>query len=330
MYDAFYGLEDKPFNLSPDPGFFFESRGHARALAYLQYGVQQGEGFVVVTGDIGTGKTTLARMLHDELVDSGEVVVAQLAMTQCTGNELLRMIAEGFGLRQQSKSKASVLSAIGNFLQEQHDAGKRTLLILDEVQNLPLQALEVLRMLSNYQAEEKPLIQSLLLGQAEFQDTLNGANLEQLRQRVIASCHLSPLASTEETRAYIEHRLRHVGWSGDPQVDDAAYASIHDFTRGVPRRINTFCDRLFLFAFLEGLHAITQETVETVGEEIASDFPVEQRRTGDPPPEDAGDGESESRIARLEERVRVLERAVRSARDGIGRAFQRRRSSQEQ
>ncbi len=326
MYEHFYGLQDKPFNLSPDPRFFFESRGHARALAYLQYGVEQGEGFVVVTGDVGTGKTTLARMLHDEVVGAGGVIVVQLVMTHCSGNQLLRIIAESLGLAHQGRSKASVLSAIAKFLQEQHDVGKRTLLLLDEVQNLPMEALEVLRMLSNYQSGGKPLVQSLLLGQAEFQDTLNRPNLEQFRQRVIASCHLSPLGSAEETRAYVEHRLRHVGWSGDPRIDEAAFETVQSFTRGVPRRINTFCDRLLLFAFLEGLHEITLDTVEAVAEEISGDFPVEQRRARQraASPDGAGDADAgDARIAELEERVRVLEQAVRSARDGIDLALQR-------
>lgn len=327
MYEQFYGLQDKPFHLSPDPRFFFESQGHSRALAYLHYGVEQGDGFVVVTGGVGTGKTTLARMLYEELQRSKTVVAAQLVMTQCTADQLLRMIAEAFGLKQERKSKATVLKDLEAFLWKQHEAGKRTLLLLDEVQNLPMQALETLRMLSNYQAQEQPLLQSLLLGQAEFQETLQSRRAEQIRQRVIASCHLYPLRSAAETQAYVEHRLRHVGWNEDPGIEEAAYETIQSFTLGVPRRINTFCDRLFLFAYLEELHEINGETVEAVAEEISSDFPVREGwRSGGDADGDGAAGDQASRVAELEERVRVLEQAVRSAHDGIHKALAQRGS----
>lgn len=329
MYEQFYGLTAKPFHLSPDPRFFFESTGHARALAYLHYGVEQGEGFVVVTGDVGTGKTTLARMLYEELERSKDIVVAQLlAMTTATPNDLLRMIADGFGLAHERKSKAVLLKNLEEFLVEQHAAGKRTLLLVDEVQNLPLQALEALRMLSNFQVEEQSLLQSMLLGQAEFRDTLLAPNLKQLRQRVIASCHLLPFDEVDETRGYIEHRLRHVEWKGDPSISDEAFDSIHGFTQGIPRRINTFCDRLLLFAFLEESHDITAEIVSAVAEEISTDFPVVYDKgaagtAAAPPAEQAEPRPEGDRLSALEQRVGALERALQGARDGIQRALSR-------
>jgi len=331
MYEQFYGLSGKPFHLSPDPKFFFESSGHARALAYLNYGVEQGEGFVVVTGDVGTGKTTLARMLYEELERSRDMVVAHLTMTQCSANDLLRMVADGFGIKHERKSKASLLKEIEAFLRKQHAEGKRTLLLIDEAQNLPLQALETLRMLSNFQVDDQSLLQSLLLGQAEFRDRLLARNMKQLRQRVIASCHLQPLNEVAETRAYIEHRLHHVDWQGDPAITEEAYATIQSYTLGVPRRINTFCDRLLLFAFLEELHEITAATVDAVAEDISSDFPLPShgaaRGNGSGQHEGAGEGAGrpagDERLEELEDRVRVLERALQATRDGIDGAMTR-------
>lgn len=320
MYEDFYGFDGKPFHLNPEPRFFFESQGHSRALAYLHYGIEQGEGFVVMTGDIGTGKTTLARMLYEELQRSREILVAQMSVPGCTANELLQMVSDAFGLEHERRTKASVLRRLFEFLRTRHEAGKRTLLLVDEVQNLPLPALETLRTLSNLQTGDKSLVQIILLGQAEFRHTLNADTLQQLRQRVVASCHLLPLAETAETRAYIEHRLRRVGWKRDPVITDAAYEAIHDFTRGTPRRINTFCDRLLLFGFLEEFHTITEETVAAVIDEISSDFPGVSsgaEGSGELLPDDAeGD-----RVARLEARIRALESAFENIRSGLDDAL---------
>lgn len=320
MYEQFYGLSDKPFHLSPDPRFFFESTGHARVLAYLHYGIEQGEGFVVVTGEIGTGKTTMARMLHEELQRSRELLLAQLSVPQCTANELLQMIADSFGLKHERRTKAALLRNLFDFLSEHHNSGKRALLLLDEVQNLPVAALETLRTLSNLQAEERPLLQVILLGQAEFRQTLNASKLRQLRQRVIASCHLHSFREVDETRAYIEHRLKHVGWADDPAIADDAYRAIHEFTGGTPRRINTFCDRLLLFAYLEELHRITSDTVAAVVGEIVSDFPVNPRG-GPESSEQAGESDPEGRMELLEQRVRTLEKTLEGFRDSIHRAL---------
>ena len=270
MYINYYGFSAKPFQLSPDPRFFFGSSVHKRALAYLRYGLSQGEGFIVITGGIGTGKTTLVRSLFDEL-DLDRVVAAQLVTTQLDADDLLRMVVAAFGLPHKDLSKVSLIRQFEDFLKSCARDGKRVLLVVDEAQNLPPRSLEELRMLSNFQESDTPLLQSFLLGQEEFRASLQAPGMEQLCQRIIASCHLGPL-NTEETGAYIKHRLQVVGWTGRPRFDDATFEAIHHYTKGVPRRVNVFCDRLLLFGFLEELDAFSAQAVKAVGEEFSREL----------------------------------------------------------
>lgn len=262
MYVDFYGLSAKPFQLNPDPRFFFGSSVHRRALAYLRYGLSQAEGFIVITGGIGTGKTTLVRSLLAEL-DEENVVAAQLVTTQLEADDLLRMVVAAFELPHAKLSKAELIKCFEGFLHDCAAHGKRVLLLVDEAQNLPQRSLEELRMLSNFQASESPLLQSFLLGQEEFRASLQAPGMEQLCQRIIASCHLSPL-SEAETRSYIEHRLQVVGWSQDPVLSAEAYQAIHRYTGGIPRRINIFADRVLLYGYLEELHQIDAQHIEAV------------------------------------------------------------------
>ena len=266
MYQAFYNLSSKPFRLSPDPSFFFPSRGHKRALAYLRYGLNQDEGFVVITGAPGTGKTTLAKILLTELGDK-DLVVAHLTTTQLDADDLLRMVAASFGLRYEGLDKAGLLKSLEQFLLGRAREKQRALLVIDEAQNLPERSLEELRMLSNLQVGDKALVQTFLLGQVQFREMLDNPNLEQLRQRVIANYHLSPLA-IDECQRYIESRLRHVDWNNDPVFAELAYELIHEYTEGIPRRINMLCDRVLLFACMEELHEITGEVVKLVISEL--------------------------------------------------------------
>ena len=269
--EAYYGLSGRPFSLSPDPAFFFASKVHKRALAYLEYGVNHAEGFIVVTGEVGAGKTTLVRKLFSGL-DPAKVVGAQLVSTQIDGEDTLRMVMAAFGLRATTRSKAVLLMRFEGFLKACREQGKRVLLVVDEVQNLPHSALEELRMLSNFQATDRPLIQTFLVGQPEFRSTMFGERLTQLRQRVIAACHL-PALDASDTSAYIEHRLRTVGGKGDPSFDDEALDEIHAFTGGVPRRINTLCDRLLLLGFIDEKHAFGGPEVREVITEIQLEMP---------------------------------------------------------
>lgn len=274
MYESFYNLSAKPFALNPDPRFFFGSRGHKRAQSYLQYGLTQGEGFIVITGDVGTGKTLLVRNLFAGLAKEN-IIAAQLVTTQLGADDMLRMVAASYGLAHEGLGKATLLKNLETFLITRAREGKRVLLVIDEAQNLPLSSLEELRMLSNFQLSGKILLQSFLLGQAEFKDTLRSPQMEQLRQRVIAAYHLNPLAE-DETKAYIEHRLTLVGWTTDPVISDEAYAAIHKYTSGVPRLINQLCDRLLLFGYLEELLAIDIEHVDIVVKELQQETPGSQ------------------------------------------------------
>ena len=305
MYTTYYGFSGKPFQLSPDPRFFFGSSGHRRALAYLRYGLGQGEGFIVITGGIGTGKTTLVRSLFNEL-DPGGIVAAQLVTTQLEADDLLRMVVAAFGLPHEGLNKASLIRHFEDFLCTCARQGRRVLLVVDEAQNLPARSLEELRMLSNFQVDETPLLQSFLLGQEEFRTTLQGPGMEQLRQRVIASCHLSPLTE-QETRDYMEHRLRVVGWQEDPRFSDGAYSAIHHYSQGIPRRVNVLCDRVLLYGFLEDIHEFSEQHVATVNQEL---FQQERGEAMQPLPQDH-QGEP-SRGEDLHQRLVELERTVAS------------------
>ena len=269
MYEAYYNFRAKPFQLSPDPRFFFSSKGHRRAMAYLEYGVHQSEGFIVITGEIGAGKTMLARTLARKLA-SQNLVMAQVVSTQLEADDIVRMVAAEFGLAHED-SKAVLLNKLEAFLLASHKQGKRALLLVDEVQNLPPRSLEELRMLSNFHFEDKPLLQSFLLGQPEFRRTLQSPALQQLRQRIIASCHLGPI-NAEETEAYIVHRLQTVGWKGNPSFSEDSFSAIHRDTGGIPRKINLLCDRLLLMGRLDKKNAFTGADVTEVNAELQEEL----------------------------------------------------------
>ncbi|MCU7816384.1 MAG: XrtA-associated ATPase [Candidatus Thiodiazotropha sp. (ex Rostrolucina anterorostrata)] len=280
MYDDFYKLEGKPFQLTPDHKFFFNSKGHNRAMAYLRYGLEQGEGFIVITGGIGTGRTTLVRNLFDEL-SSMNVMAAQLVTTQVDPDDMLRMVCASFGLAHEGLNKATLLHNLEAIARARHAEGKQMLLVVDEAQNLPPRSVEELRMLSNFQVNNKALVQTFLLGQEEFKRTLQSPGMEQVRQRIIASYHLDPL-SAEETEKYILHRLQLVGWNQDPTFSDRVFPMIFEFTGGVPRRINAMCDRMMLFGCLEELHYLEKDAVLSVMHEL------EQEVSFYPPVSDPG------------------------------------------
>lgn len=265
MYEAFYGLSNKPFQLNPDPSFYFGSKQHRRAKAYLEYGVQRNEGFIVITGEVGAGKTTVVRGLLASL-DPNKVIAANLVTTQLDAEDTLRLVGAAFGVRVKDVSKADVLMALEAYLVSQISQGKRCLLIVDEAQNLAPRAVEELRMLSNFQFGQQALLQTFLVGQPEFRAILQSPTMQQLRQRVTATCHIGPL-DLGETQGYIEHRLHCAGAVGRPTFNPAAFQEIFDASGGIPRRVNLICDRLLLLGFLGNKDAFSLDDVkEVVGE----------------------------------------------------------------
>lgn len=269
MYEAFYGLTSKPFQLNPDPSFYFGSKQHSRAKAYLEYGVSRHEGFVVITGEIGAGKTTILRTLIDSLHGS-DVVIGHLVTTQLGAEDTLRMVGAAFGFHVKDVSKAELLITLEAFLVGQTSQGKRCLLIVDEAQNLTPQAVEELRMLSNFQFGNQALLQSFMVGQPEFREILQRPEMEQFRQRVAATCHIGPL-DAEETQRYIEHRLACAGSRGTPSFEPGAFEAIYRATHGIPRQINSLCDRLLLLGFLSEKTHLTRVDVDDVVRETAEE-----------------------------------------------------------
>lgn len=272
MYEAYYGLTGKPFQLNPDPSFYFESRQHKRAMGFLEYGMHQNEGFIVITGEIGAGKTTLVRNLLDHL-DPKSVIAAHLVSTQLEADDTLRMVAGAFGIKPKDITKAGLLLSIEAFLTTLARKGKRCLLIVDEAQNLSHAAVEELRMLSNFQIDGHALLQSFLVGQPEFRQILESSNMQQLRQRVIAACHVGSM-DKDETKGYVEHRLRHVGWKDSPEFAVDAFDAIYEASGGIPRRINSICDRLLLSGFLEDKRSFTGSDVDDIAKEFRDETRV--------------------------------------------------------
>jgi len=322
MYEEFYGLTANPFRLTPDSKFFYGSEGHRKAMSYLKYGLYQGEGFIVITGGVGTGKSTLVGQLFSEL-DGNDIVAAQIGNTQVDADDCIRLICNAFEIDVDTRDKGDLISAFEEFLIEQNQMGKRVLLVVDEAQNMPLRALEELRMLSNFNVGGQPLFQSFLLGQPQFLQTVAHKDLAQLQQRIMASYKLASM-SEEETEEYIRHRLEMVGWQDYPSFGADAFAAIFEKTQGVPRLINTLANRIMLFAALEEASSIDATIVATVIEDqeseeidVESDSPAAASGRSKGKGKGGGENVSSERLANIERAVTVIARRLEKIEDRV-------------
>ena len=258
MYEEYFSLKERPFSLTPDPDFLFLSGSHQQALDHLLFGLESGEGFIVVTGDIGVGKTTVCRALLRRL--PGRFVTALVVNTLLTEKELLRTVLGDFGAPVPDGTRKDLLDALNRFLLDEAEAGRRPVLIIDEAQNLAPSLLEQVRLLSNLETEKRKLLQIVLFGQKELQEKLRLPQLRQFNQRITVRATILPL-DLRETSRYIQHRMSVAGAAGSTFLTPAAERLLHRRSRGVPRRINQLCDRALLAACLRNAGRVEPEDV---------------------------------------------------------------------
>jgi general secretion pathway protein A len=266
MYIEFFGLKEKPFNVTPDPSFLFLSPKHQHALSHLIYGINERKGFIAITGEIGTGKTTLCRALLNSLSDN--VKTAYLLNSNITSDmQLLNMIIDDFGIKPRGKNKMSLLRALNEFLLEQNSRGNNIVLIIDEAQNLKPRVLEQIRMLSNLETDKEKLLQIIFVGQPELKELLRSKGLVQLNQRITVRYHVSPL-DKEQMKRYIDHRLSVAGANGNSVFTDDAIEEIFNYSKGVPRLVNIICDRSLLLGFVQENKTINDSMVKKSAEDL--------------------------------------------------------------
>lgn len=325
MYEAFYGLREKPFELHPDPDYVYMSPKHEEVYTHLRYAMRECKGFVVITGEIGSGKTTLLNLLLRGIPEG--VDAAFISNTCVPPVQFLKLVCKEFGISADRMEKPAVISALRNALLERRNANRRVVLIADEAQNLPARTLEEIRMLSNLESGKQHLLQILLVGQPELREKLNQRGLEQLLQRVTVHCHLGGLGQGEVKR-YIQHRLQVAGANDSDIFDESAVEAVYRHSGGIPRVVNILCDTALVYGYGEEKKKIDRWLVESVMQARREGglFPS-AKQTEDPTP-DLGSligepiAELQDRISVLEERVLGLETSFALARSQSERSNQ--------
>jgi len=269
VYLEFYGLKTAPFDITPNPRFLFHGTKHREALNHLLYGVRERKGFVQLTGEVGAGKTTLCRALLEQLDD--HFSTALILNPVLNADELIRAIAMEFGLQVKGLDRLETLAAISDFLLQQTLAGKETVLIVDEAQNLTEELLEQVRLISNFETDDRKLLQIVLMGQPELRDRLNSHRLRQLRQRITVRYHLQPLTRSEVGQ-YIHHRLALAGSQGTPTFSLPAIWRVFSYTKGIPRLVNAVCDKAMLAGFVKRSNLISYWMVGRAIRELEGDI----------------------------------------------------------
>lgn len=272
MYETYFGLNTKPFELVPNPLFLFNSHSHKKAISYLQYGLQERVGFILLAGEVGSGKTTIIRDIIKNLDE--DIVLSQVVNTSGTATEILAMINDDFGLAIAGKDKVALLHDLNDHLVTLYSEGKRAVIIIDEAQNLSPSVLEEVRLLSNLEAENAKLVQIVLVGQPELQNIITRPELRQLRQRISIHCQLEPL-TREETEDYVYHRLATAGNRTAVHWHEGTFECLYTYSGGIPRLLNVFCDFVLLCAFVEQTRELTVEMIN----EVIGDLSWKQSKT---------------------------------------------------
>jgi len=310
MYESFYGLKEKPFNITPDPDYFYMSQVHENAYTHLQYAIKENKGFVVITGEIGSGKTTLINLLLKHIQQ--DILVGVMSSASLLPEEFIKMACQELELEVDGKDKVEMIDTLNEFLLKQFAERKRVVLIIDEAQNLPLETIEEIRVLSNLDTEKDHLIQMILVGQPELKAKLQQRQLKQFVQRVTVHCHLRGL-NREEAGQYVSHRLHVAGSKNGDIFDKEAMEAVYQYSRGIPRMINILCDSALLYGYADDLKTIGKEAIEEVvkerkGEGFFLDASEEGRDvsafvTSEGAPWD-------TRFQALEKRINLLAKAV--------------------
>ncbi|MBW1798141.1 MAG: AAA family ATPase [Deltaproteobacteria bacterium] len=315
MYESFYGLKEKPFNLLPDPEYLFMSQGHENTYTHLEYAIAENKGFVVITGEIGSGKTTLINFLLERIGE--DIDIGLINNTYVRPTQLIKMICKEYELEVEGMDKTEMIELFHGFLLRQFAERKRVVLIIDEAQNLSAETMEEIRMLSNLEAEKHHLLQMILVGQPELKHKLQRKELCQFAQRVTVSCHLNGL-NKEEVDKYIRHRLKvAVFGAKNPDIfNPGAIAVIASYSRGIPRVINILCDTALVYGYADELKVIDEKAIEHVirareAGGIFSGIPQDEKgETSSAPTEDVISGSLENRLGEMERRIRLMEDVV--------------------